>query len=182
VVLPTDTVYGVAARPDVPGAVEAIFRVKARAQEKPLPILGADLDTLAAVAAFDERARALAARFWPGALTMVLPRASDWRHHLGGSDDGTVAVRVPDSAMTRLLLERSGPLAVTSANISGDAPATSVDAARSALGDAVAVYLDGGRCGGLASTVVSLVGEPEILRTGGIDATELADLLQGRTR
>jgi L-threonylcarbamoyladenylate synthase len=177
VVLPTDTVYGVAASPSQPEAIAAIFRVKGRPQDKPLPVLGADLEQLLSIAVFDERAERLAARFWPGPLTLVLPRAAGFDADLGGAGRDSVAVRVPASDVTRALLAEAGPLAVTSANLSGRPDPASVAEARTALGDAVAVYVDSGPAGGLPSTVVSLLGEPEVLRIGALDAAELRAVL-----
>ncbi len=173
IVLPTDTVYGIAARPAAAGAVEAVFRAKGRPDDKPLPLLAASSQDLVSVVLFDERARRLAERFWPGPLTLVLPRAPGFEHDLGGRDPSSLAVRVPACALTRELLARSGPLAVTSANESGRPAATTVDEARAALGDAVAVYLDDGPARGQESTILSLVGEPEVLRSGALEADEL---------
>jgi tRNA threonylcarbamoyl adenosine modification protein (Sua5/YciO/YrdC/YwlC family) len=177
VVIPTDTVYGVAAMPAIPGGIEAIFRAKGRSEDKALPILGATIESLAKVVVLDERARAVAERFWPGPLTLVLKRTVGFPYDLGGSDPETVAVRIPSSMVALELLRMSGPLAVTSANVSGEQPATSVEGARSALGNAVGVYLDGGPCSGSPSTVVSLVDEPIVLRAGGISETDIKEAL-----
>ena len=135
VVIPTDTVYGVAAMPGIPGGIEAIFRAKGRPEDKALPILGATVESLAKVVVFDERAHVLAERFWPGPLTLVLSAWSVFRYDLGGSDPETIAVRIPSSGVALELLRMTGPLAVTSANISGEEPATSIEEARSALGE-----------------------------------------------
>ena len=173
VVIPTDTVYGIAASPDIPAGIAAIFELKARSRSKALPVLGDSVENLARIAVFDERARTAAAKFWPGPLTLVLPRATGWTVDLGGDDPTTVAVRVPALDLTRALLERSGPLAVTSANPSGEAEARSVDEARERFGDRVAAYLDGGAAGGVPSTVLSLIGEPTVLREGAIASGDL---------
>ena len=173
VVIPTDTVYGVAASPADASAVQAIFRLKGRPADKPLPVLGADIGSLRSVATFDERAERMAARFWPGPLTLVLPRATGFDADLGGKDGGSVAVRVPASEVARSLLADSGPLAVTSANLSGAPDSSTVAEARAALGDAVAVYLDGGPSEGTPSTVVSLIGDLAILRGGALSANDL---------
>ena len=171
VVIPTDTVYGVAARPDDPDAVGAVFAAKGRPSDKPLPILAATPSDLDRVAALGDAAR-LAARHWPGPLTLVVPRAPGFDHDLGGEPGGWesqgVAVRVPACEVALELLRASGPLAVTSANRSGRPPATTVAEARAALGDEVRIYLDGGICAGRASTVVSLLGEVELLRAGPV--------------
>lgn len=173
VVIPTDTVYGIAASPDIPGAIDAIFELKGRSRAKALPVLGDSIDSLSRIAVFDDRARTAATKFWPGPLTLVLPRATGWTVDLGGDDRATVAVRVPALEITRALLELSGPLAVTSANPSGEAEARSVDEARARFGDRVGAYLDGGVAQGVPSTVLSLVGEPAVLREGAIASRDL---------
>jgi tRNA threonylcarbamoyl adenosine modification protein (Sua5/YciO/YrdC/YwlC family) len=169
VVVPTDTVYGVAALPGVKGAIERLFWVKGRPRERAIPVLGATLTDLQKIAVFDKRALALASEFWPGALTLVLPRAEGFDIDLGGEDHGTVAVRIPAEEVVLDLLAQTGPMAVTSANLSGEPAATTVDAARSTLGNRVNVYLDAGKAQGAGSTVVSLVGDdPECLREGDL--------------
>jgi tRNA threonylcarbamoyl adenosine modification protein (Sua5/YciO/YrdC/YwlC family) len=177
IVLPTDTVYGIAAKPDDPQAVARIFTAKGRPEDRPLPVLGASFEALRSVAVFDARATALAWELWPGPLTLVLPRADGFDHDLGGSDPN-VAVRVPSSGIALEVLDRSGPLAVTSANRSGEANCSTIEEAERLLGDSIAVYLDGGPCEGDPSTILSLVGdEPELLREGPIGVNKLGDLL-----
>lgn len=176
IVLPTDTVYGVGARPEHQAGVAAIFQAKGRPEKKALPVLGADLAALRDVAEFDDAARLLAERFWPGPLTLVLPRAPGFTHELGGTDPSTIAVRVPASEPALELLSGSGPLAVTSANRSGEPPARTVAEARAALGHAVRVFLDGGAVEGAPSTVVSLVGAPMVLREGALPAQQILSL------
>ncbi len=171
--LPTDTVYGIGVMPAVTGAVKALFHAKRRAESNPLPVLGATAESLGAVGHFDRVAVEFAEGFWPGPLTLVLPRAEGWTYYLGGEDPGTVAVRIPACRIARELLAQSGPLAVSSANRSGGAPATTVAEAREMLGHSVEVYLDGGVRSGAASTVLSLVGAPVVLREGAIPASEL---------
>lgn len=162
-IVPTDTVYGLAALPET---AAAIFDVKRRPRDKALPVLGAATDQLGTVAILDERALALAARVWPGPLTVVVRRAPGFDADLGGSDDATVAVRVPDHPLALELLRSTGPLAVTSANVSGEPPATTAAAACSLAPDAVC--LDGGTCDGAPSTVVKLVGDAQVLREGAL--------------
>jgi L-threonylcarbamoyladenylate synthase len=185
VVMPTDTVYGVAARTDRPAALTAIFRLKGRPTDKALPVLAASADDLAGIVSLDERARTLGARFWPGPLTLVLPRAEGFDADLGG-EGSTVAVRVPSCEVALQLLSAAGPLAVTSANHSGSAPAATVDEARRAFGSAVPVYLDAGRKGGRPSSVVSLGtgtgteglgADPKLLRDGPIALADVLDAL-----
>lgn len=179
VVVPTDTVYGVAAHLKVEGAVGRLFWVKGRPADKAIPILGTSLHDLGQVAEFSPSAAALAQEFWPGPLTLVLPRAKGFEVDLGGEDPTSVAVRIPDDRLTLSLLAQTGPLAVTSANRSGEPAATTVEAARAALGDRVTTYLDGGEMQGQGSTVVSLMGDPICLRGGDLPFEEVLRALQG---
>lgn len=173
VVVPTDTVYGVAVHPQVPGAVQKLFATKGRPRSRALPVLGASVPALETVAELDETSRALAGRFWPGPLTLVVPRAPGFTSDLGGDDDGSVGVRIPSHAVARELLNMTGPLATTSANLSDRPPAVTVEDARAALGEAIGIYLDGGRCDGPASTVVTLIGTPRVLRKGPISLEQI---------
>lgn len=168
VVIPTDTVYGVAAAPTVEGAVGRLFWVKGRPAERAIPILGASVSDLAEVGEFTPTAEALAEEFWPGPLTLVIPRSEKFDVDLGGEDPDTVAVRVPDDPLALELLRKTGPLAVTSANLSGEPAAKTVEQARSVLGERVTVYLEGGEARGSGSSVVSLVAEPRSLREGDL--------------
>ncbi len=179
VVIPTDTVYGIAAMPSIPCAIASVFAAKGRPEEKALPVLAASLEQLEEVVLFDERARRLAHRFWPGPLTIVLPRSPRFSYDLGGpGGDGqrTVAVRIPDCRIALDLLERSGPLAVTSANRSGEAPATTVADARASLAS-IEVMVDGGRCPRVPSTVVALLNGPKVVREGAISSRQIAHVL-----
>lgn len=172
VVIPTDTVYGVAASLEVPGAIDELFALKARERDKPIPVLGHDAASFAAVGVLDDRAGKLAARFWPGPLTLVVPRAEGFTVDLGDARD-TVALRVPDHALAREILRRTGPLGVTSANRSGEPPAATAAAARAALGPDVPI-VDAGVCAGSPSTVVGLTTRSlRILRPGSLTLAEL---------
>ena len=165
VVVPTETVYGLAARLD---NVTCLFEAKGRPPSKPIPVLAASVDDLESVVLLDERARRLGERFWPGPLTLVLPRAPGFDAPLAPTPTPSVAVRVPAHPLLAALLRRTGPLAVTSANRSGEAPATTLEGARAVFGPRV-VYLGGGTTAGSPSTVLSLVGsQPEILRRGAL--------------
>jgi tRNA threonylcarbamoyl adenosine modification protein (Sua5/YciO/YrdC/YwlC family) len=174
VVVPTDTVYGVAA---LPQHVSAIFEVKRRPTEKAIPILAASEEALRPVVRFTSEAQTLADRFWPGPLTLVLPRAESFTHDLGG-EASTIAVRVPDNDLLTALLRATGPLAVTSANRSGEPPAATVAEAKKALGAEVRAFLDGGPSKGTPSTIISLAGAVRVLRRGALPAEEIQRALK----
>lgn len=175
VVMPTDTVYGLACLPSLSSAVSRVFDLKGRPDGKALPVLGADAEALANVAAFEDRSVELARRFWPGPLTMVLPRAEGFTYYLGDEESDSVAVRVPQNEIALELLSAAGPLAVTSANLSGHPPATTVEEAAAVFGSEVPVYVDGGESRGVPSTIVSLMGDLIVLREGGVTEEELKD-------
>jgi L-threonylcarbamoyladenylate synthase len=177
VIIPTDTVYGLAVMPGIPGAVDEMFRIKGRPEDKPVAILGATLRGLSGVATFDERARIVAERFWPGPLTMVLPRAVGFTVSLGPRETLGVGVRVPAFDPALELLGLAGVLAVTSANRSGERPASTVDEARAAFDADVDVYVDGGICSGRPSSVVSFLDRPKLLRPGPVSIGSIYALL-----
>ncbi|WP_309051039.1 L-threonylcarbamoyladenylate synthase [Streptomyces sp.] len=175
VVVPTDTVYGVAADAFDPKAVAALLAAKGRGRHKPSPVLVDSPDALRELAdEVPDAARALVDAFWPGGLTLVVRhRASlDWDL---GETGGTVAVRMPDHPLTLDLLAATGPLAVSSANLTDRPSPQDCDAARAMLGDAVAVYLDGGRtAGAVSSSIVDLSGDvPVLVRDGVLPVAEL---------
>ena len=178
IVIPTDTVYGLACLPNIPGAVSKIFALKGRSADKALPVLGHSAQALADVAMFDDRAVELARRFWPGPLTLVLPRADGFTSYLGDDASESVAVRVPQNDVALELLAASGPLAVTSANLSGEPPAGTAEEAAAIFAGDVSAYVDGGRGGGVPSTVASLVGELSLLREGAVSRAELDEVLR----
>jgi L-threonylcarbamoyladenylate synthase len=163
VAVPTDTVYGLAVDPARPGATAALFALKHRPESVDLPVLVADVAQAEALAGPDglsSPARRLAARFWPGALTLVVARRAGLAWELGGTGS-TVGLRCPDLPLLRALCRRVGPLAVTSANRHGSPPLTTAAAVRASFSDMVAV-IDGGRCDGVPSTVVEV--DPEAVR------------------
>jgi len=178
--IPTDTVYGLAARPDQPRAVEAVYRLKGRPSALALPVLAATLDdVLGLLGQLPPVAVVLARRFWPGALTLVVDAPAELARRVGSQDD-TIGLRVPALAVTRRLLARSGPLAVTSANLHGEAPCTDAAQVRAAFGSSPEPIgvLDGGPSSTEPSTVVAVRGgEIEILRAGAIRAEEIAAAL-----
>lgn len=182
VVVPTDTVYGIAARPDVAGATDRLFAAKRRPRSLTLPVLAASSGEAERVGRFDDRARVLAERFWPGAITLVLPRAKLSEGWELGEEQTSVGVRVPADEIARALLARTRPLAVTSANLSGEPTPATCDGVEAAFGEAVAVYLCTGTApGGRASTVVDLTGtEVAVLREGPIAADDIRAALPAR--
>ncbi|SHI64216.1 tRNA threonylcarbamoyl adenosine modification protein, Sua5/YciO/YrdC/YwlC family [Tessaracoccus bendigoensis DSM 12906] len=171
VVLPTDTVYGIGADAFDRDAVQGLLDAKERGRDMPPPVLIAEPSMLRAIAdEVPEGAAALAKALWPGALTLVLKAQPRSGMDLGESL-GTVAVRVPDLDVARDLLRRTGPLAVSSANVSGREAGLTCDEALAQLGDRVAVYLDGGPVGGgVASTIVDFAStdKGKVLRDGAI--------------
>ena len=167
--VPTDTVYGLAAEPHREDAVAALYELKGRAGTKAIPILVADVAQAGMVAELEPNVEALALEHWPGALTLVLPRRTVMPGWVGDRRTGTVAVRVPDHAVTRSLLDRSGPLAVTSANVAGEPPALSDVEARDMFGATVGVFMPGLCTGSDSSTVVDMTQSPPVvLRSGPV--------------
>lgn len=182
VALPTETVYGLAARADSAEAVAAIYRAKGRPDFNPLIVHVPDLAAAEALALADGRARALAAAFWPGPLTMILPRRPD--SPLAAAVTAglpTVAIRCPAHPVMRAVLAASGlPLAAPSANASGGVSPTMAAHVAASLGDRVGLILDGGECrAGIESTIVALRADGgwQILRPGPITADDLAAVL-----
>ncbi len=175
VVLPTDTVYGIGADAFDRAAVQALLAAKGRGREMPPPVLVANPRVTDGLTIdLPAYARDLIDAFWPGGLTLVC-RAQptlDWDL---GDTGGTVAVRMPLHRTALALLDRTGPMAVTSANRTGQPAALTCDEAEEQLGDAVSVYLDGGRVtGGLASTIVDVTAEqPRLLRAGAVPLERL---------
>jgi L-threonylcarbamoyladenylate synthase len=147
VVIPTDTVYGVAADAFAPAAVQRLLEAKGRDRTAPPPVLVPGIPTLDALTEFvPDEVRALVAKFWPGGLTVVL-RARPMLDWDLGETRGTVAVRMPDQRIALELLAETGPLAVSSANRTGEPAAMTAAEAEAALGDSVAVYLEAGPVG-----------------------------------
>lgn len=168
--LPTDTVYGVGVDPIDPEAVARLYDLKGRPQHKPVGVLVATSDQAEEIAELGDLGRELAARHWPGALTLVVKPTvvlSDW---VGDHVRGTIGVRVPDNSVARELLTLTGPLAVTSANESGGRETMSDVEAREVFGDRVAVYLPGRAPGGEASTVVDVTSDGlTVIRQGPVE-------------
>ena len=181
VVLPTDTVYGVGADAFDPDAVARLLAAKGRGREMPPPVLVASAETLEALATrVPAYVAPLVERFWPGALTIVCHQQPSLQWDLGETR-GTVAIRMPDHDVARALLERTGPLAVSSANLSGRPAALDADAAIDMLGTSVAVVVDAGPSpGGVASTIIDATGDrPRLLRLGALAVEDLDAALAG---
>src|SRR5215207_8087739 len=174
VAFPTDTVYGVGALAFDGKAVESIYSAKDRPVEKAIPVLISDLKDLDKVGTdIPEAAHKLAARFWPGPLTILVPKRTDLPVAVSATD--TVGVRVPDHEVARALLRAAGPLAVTSANISGRQSPVTAQELYGQLAGRIAFILDGGKtAGGVTSTLVDCT-RPKlrVLRDGPITLKEL---------
>lgn len=181
VIVPTDTVYGIAADAFDSDAVEALLDAKERGRDMPVPVLVSSATTLDALAVkVPAYARVLVEAFWPGPLTVVCHQQSSLKWDLGDTR-GTVALRMPDHPVTLEILERTGPLAVSSANLSGRPAATTAAQAEEMLGDEVDVVVDAGpSAGAAASTILDATGpEPRVLRQGALSRARLEEALVG---
>ncbi|MBB1153862.1 MULTISPECIES: L-threonylcarbamoyladenylate synthase [Amycolatopsis] len=179
VVLPTDTVYGIGADAFDSGAVQALLRAKNRGPDMPVGVLVGSWSTVdGLVLGVPPQARALIEAFWPGDLSIVLPHAPSLQWNLGNSR-GTVMLRMPLHPVALELLRDVGPMAVSSANVSGRSPASTVEDAQEQLGDSVSVYLDGGSSGEtVASSIVDLTGDkPLVLREGAVTKAAIAEVI-----
>ena len=179
VVLPTDTVYGLAALPTVDGATGRVFALKGRSADVPLAVLCADAPqalALADPAALSDDLLRLAERLWPGPLTIVLPRRPGLGYELG-RPEATIGLRCPDHALVRAVAADVGPIATTSANPHGRPTPETAPEVAAALGDdgaVVALVLDGGPCAGTPSTVLDATGADwRVLREGTLTLDDL---------
>ena len=163
--MPTDTVYGIAARFDDDEATAALFRAKQRPPDLELPVLVASAEQAAELGDLGPAAVALIERFWPGALTLVVPRGAE-----------TIGLRCAEHPVPGALCVAVGPLATTSANRHGEPPGVTAAAVERSLGADLALVLDAGPCEGLPSTVVDVTGQaPRLLREGRIAWTAVLD-------
>ena len=179
VVLPTDTVYGIGADAFKSYAVNSLQNAKGHGRDKPPPVLVGSRHTLdGLVYLLSSTARDLVEAFWPGALTVVVEHAPSLQWDLG-NDDGTVAVRMPLHPVALEILRETGPMAVSSANKTGQPPAITAEEARAQLGFAVSVYLEAGECvDRTPSTIVDVTGDvPRLLRAGAIPLEKLRDVV-----
>lgn len=175
IVMPTDTVYGIGADAFDPTAVAALLAAKGRGREMPPPVLVPGVATLDGLARdVPDPVRRLAERFWPGALTVICRAQPSLAWDLGETR-GTVALRMPDHPAAIAVLSRTGPLAVSSANRTGEAASTTAAEAVRQLGEAVAVFLDAGESpGGVPSTIIDATGpELRVVRAGALTADAL---------
>ncbi|MFE4633552.1 L-threonylcarbamoyladenylate synthase [Streptomyces sp. NPDC056773] len=175
VVLPTDTVYGIGADAFDRDAVDRLLEAKGRDRAMPSPVLVASADALhELVTGFSDQGWALVEAFWPGGLTLVARHQPSLTWDLGETH-GTVAVRMPSDPVALALLAETGPMAVSSANLTGHPSPQDCDAAQGMLGDSVAVYLDGGPTeAAVASSIVDVTGPvPVLKRAGAISAEQL---------
>lgn len=179
IVMPTDTVYGLAADAFSPAAVGALLTAKGRGRDYPVPVLVANPGVLhGLVTVAPESAVTLTQRFWPGALTVIVEYSSSLAWDLGETG-GTVALRMPDSRVALDVLTRTGPLAVSSANRHGQPPADTGRSAAEQLSPAVDLYLDAGQLsGGAPSTIVDCtVTPPAVVREGAISRDALREVI-----
>lgn len=182
VALPTDTLYGLAVDPRVEAAVARLFEAKGRGAERAVPLVGADMAQIEAMfGPLAPVARRLAERFWPGPLTIILEAGEAQVAEQVCGKTGTVGVRVPAHAVPRALARAAGHLlTATSANRSGDRPATTAEAVVASLRERVALVLDGGPTpGGAPSTIVDVGGDrPRLVRDGAVPWDRVLQFLQ----
>lgn len=194
VVVPTDTVYGLAVSPKIPGAVDRVVALKGRERTAPPPFLVGGVDQvwpLVAEGSQTAQVTALINAFWPGGLTMVLPVNPELEWDIGETD-GTIALRMPNEPVLLDLLRLYGPLAVTSANLTGEPPCESAYTALNVFGDKVGVYLDAGDRGAsdghqIPSTIIDVTdlvaggNTLRVIRHGAVSVEKLAEVLPEST-
>jgi len=180
ILVPTETVYGLAGDAKSVAAVKKIFEIKMRPRDVSLPVMLHTVDEAINLTDDDrcrEQLSKLGSRFWPGPLTVVVP-LKDNSPLAPFQEQKSVGIRCPDHDLLLSLLDIFGPLAVTSANLHGGKPIETADEAKAIFGDQIS-YIDGGLCQGKPSTVVSLLGtKPTILRQGSISAKEILAALK----
>lgn len=176
--VPTDTVYVLAADPTDPGVTDRLFHLKHRSRALDLSVLVGSIDeALELTTAVPGAAKVLMERFWPGGLTLVLPKNPDEALELG-EDELTIGIRMPDHAVPLALCEEVGPLAATPAGVQGEKVFETAREIADEFGAWVPLVLDGGRCAGRAATVVDATGEePRLLRDGVVPWPEILEAL-----
>lgn len=179
VVLPTDTLYGLGCDAFNNEAVANLLATKHRGPDMPVPVLVGSWDTIQGlVQYYSPQAKTLVEAFWPGGLSIIVPQAPSLPWNLGDTR-GTVMLRMPLHPVAIELLRETGPMAVSSANISGHTPPSTVTEARQQLNQNVSVYLDGGECAiGKPSSIIDISGDhPKLLREGAISAERIGEVL-----
>lgn len=179
VVLPTDTVYGIGCDAFNNDAVATLLATKRRGPDMPVPVLVGSWSTIQGlVREFSDTAKTLVEAFWPGGLSIVVPEAPSLPWNLGDTR-GTVLLRMPNQPLALELLQETGPMAVSSANISGNPPAQTAAEAKAQFGDVIGVYLDGGEAEvGTPSTIIDISKpQPVILREGAIPVERIGEVL-----
>ncbi len=172
-IVPTDTVYGIAALARDANAVSRVLDMKRRGPDKPLPVQVASMRQADELAVMESRARALAARYWPGALTLVVPRKKGGPH-LAFQEQGNIGLRIPDDLFCISLIEHAGYLVLPSANLPGENAPDCLSAVRSDLLEAVDFVVNGGVCTlGSESSVVEVIDGVKVLRAGAIPTDEI---------
>lgn len=179
VVLPTDTVYGIGCDAFNNDAVSTLLATKRRGPDMPVPVLvGSWITIQGLVREFTETTKTLVEAFWPGGLSIVVPEAPSLPWNLGDTR-GTVLLRMPNQPLALELLQETGPLAVSSANLSGHPPALTAADAKTQFGEEVGVYLDGGEAReGVPSTIIDISGPaPVVLREGAVPTERIGEVL-----
>jgi L-threonylcarbamoyladenylate synthase len=178
IAMPTDTVFGLACDPANAAAVDRIYAIKHRPADLELTLLSASVGDIEEAVELNAMARTLATAYWPGALSIICRLgARRWSIPRTGA---TLSVRIPDHPIALAVLRRTGPLATTSANRHGEPAATTAAEVAAALGGEVDAVVEGGHCGGLASTIIDCTSiTPHVLREGPIPAAALRSLLGG---
>ncbi|MGC4934642.1 L-threonylcarbamoyladenylate synthase [Gordonia sp. DT30] len=179
IVMPTDTLYGIGCDAFDSAAVTELLAAKGRGRDMPVPVLVGSWHTVdGLVLGVGSQTRALVEAFWPGGLSLVVQQAPSLAWDLGDTE-GTVMLRMPLHPVAIEILREVGPMAVSSANVSGQPPSTTAEQARAQLGDSVSVYLDGGTSAkAQPSTIVDLTGRaPRILREGAVSVEDIAEVL-----
>lgn len=178
VVMPTDTVYGVAANPFVPKGITSLLAAKQRDRDMPIPVFVPNLDSALALSyQVSDQAKLVMEKFWPGAITLITKAHPTLKWDLGNAD-GTIALRIPLQRTALELLTETGPLGVTSANLTGEPAATDIESAQRKFGNSVSVYLDTGATSGeVASTIIDASqAQLRVVRVGVISISSIVEV------
>jgi tRNA threonylcarbamoyl adenosine modification protein (Sua5/YciO/YrdC/YwlC family) len=179
VVIPTDTGYGLAANPFVPNGLDSLFKAKQRDRGMPVPVFVANLDAALALSYnLSEKAKLLMAKFWPGALTVIVKAHPTLKWDLADPEN-TIALRIPLNRTALELLTQTGPLGVTTANVSDRPAATDIESAKEQFGSLVSVYLDAGiSVGNQPSTIIDATKDQlRLVRAGALAVSEIVEVV-----